>query len=79
MAAQLHDLWKAKKDQHFRELVEVGKSWVLISAILKRSIKRVQDRHRLLKRRSDQVGAPCFAFKIHRHRGMGYHHPQVPR
>jgi hypothetical protein len=49
---QRHDPWKTEEDLRLRELVEAGKSWVLISARLKRSMKKVQDRHRLLKRRS---------------------------
>jgi hypothetical protein len=51
MNAQRPDLWKTEEDLFLLELVAAGKSWVLISAKLKRSIKRLQDRHRLLKRR----------------------------
>jgi hypothetical protein len=52
MAVQRPDPLKTEEDLRLLELVEAGKSWVLISAKLKRSIKHVQDRHRLLKRRS---------------------------
>jgi Myb-like DNA-binding domain len=51
MAAQRPDPWKNEEDLRLLELVEAGKSWVLIAAKLKRSIKSLQDRHRLLKRR----------------------------
>jgi hypothetical protein len=52
MPGQNHDPWKEEDDQRLRELVEAGKSRVLVSAILKRRIRKVQERHRLLKRRS---------------------------
>jgi hypothetical protein len=57
MAGQRHKFWTGEEDQRLLEFVEAGKSWVLISALLKRSMKNVQDRHRLLKRRLD-VGDP---------------------
>jgi predicted nucleotidyltransferase len=57
MAAQRPEPWKTEEDILLLELVEAGKSWVLISAKLKRSIKHVQVRHRLLKRRS-RMGDP---------------------
>ena len=50
------DHWKPEEDKRLIELVEAGKSWVLISAILKRSVKTLQNRHRLLRRRTDRSG-----------------------
>lgn len=52
MPGQHHQPWKPEEDEKLRALVRAGKSWVLISAKLKRSIKHVQLRHGVLRRRS---------------------------
>jgi hypothetical protein len=54
MSAHRARPWNLEDDQRLIELVEAGKSWVLISAILRRSIRSLQDRGRYLKRRSDK-------------------------
>jgi hypothetical protein len=54
MAVHREDHWKPEDDRRLRELVEAGRSWVLISAILKRSIRSPQDRNRYLKRQSSK-------------------------
>jgi hypothetical protein len=52
MPRQPRHPWKPEEDDILLELVKAGKSWVLISAKLKRTIERVQMRHRVLRRRS---------------------------
>jgi hypothetical protein len=49
-----HD-WKPEEDEMLLMLVEVGKSWVIISAKLKRSITNVQLCHRVLRRSAARV------------------------
>jgi hypothetical protein len=46
---------KPEEDRQLAEFVESGKSWVLISAILKRSVKSLQDRYRYIKRRRSDM------------------------
>ena len=53
MGSHRSEHWKPEEDVRLIELIEAGKSWVLISAILKRSVKTLQDRSRLLRRRTD--------------------------
>ena len=52
MPRQQHQPWKPEEDEILHQLVQARKSWVLISAKLKRSIEHVRYRHRLLLRRS---------------------------
>jgi Myb-like DNA-binding protein len=52
MPRQTHQPWKPEDDETLRQMVEARKSWVLISAKLKRSVEHVQYRHRLLLRQS---------------------------
>ena len=59
MGSHRSEHWKPEEDMRLIELIEAGKSWVLISAILKRSVKTLQDRSRLLRRRADSTtGGP---------------------
>jgi Myb-like DNA-binding domain len=51
------DQWTPEEDRLLLELVQAGKSWVLISAKLKRPLRSVQDRNRYLKRQSGNQGA----------------------
>jgi hypothetical protein len=44
--------WYPEEDEILRQLVKARKSWVLISAKLKRSIKHVRYHQRVLFRRS---------------------------
>ena len=53
MGSHRSEHWKPEEDMRLIELIEAGKSWVLISAILKRSVKTLQDRSRLLRRRAE--------------------------
>ena len=39
MGSHRSEHWKPEEDMRLIELIEAGKSWVLISAILKRSVK----------------------------------------
>ena len=41
--------WTPEEDRRLLELIKAGKSWVFISANLKRPVKSVQDRARQLK------------------------------
>jgi hypothetical protein len=41
--------WTPEEDRRLLDLIEAGKSWVLISANLRRPVKSVQDRARQLK------------------------------
>jgi hypothetical protein len=43
---------ESDEDQRLLELIESGRSWVLISALLKRSQLSIKDRARHLKRKS---------------------------
>jgi hypothetical protein len=52
MPRQQHQPWQPEEDEILRKLVKAGKSWVLISAKLKRSIEHVRYRHRRLLRRT---------------------------
>jgi DNA-binding CsgD family transcriptional regulator len=52
MPRQPHHPWTPEEDELLRKLVSAGKSWVLISAKLKRTIKQVQAHHRHLRRQS---------------------------
>jgi hypothetical protein len=52
MPRQPRQPWKPEEDEILLALVKAGKSWVLISAKLKRTIEHVQSRHRALRRRS---------------------------
>jgi hypothetical protein len=52
MPRQPRQPWKPEEDEMLLTLVKAGKSWVLISAKLKRTIEHVQLRHGVLRRRS---------------------------
>lgn len=52
MPRQPRQPWKPEEDEMLLALVNAGKSWVLISAKLKRTIEHVQLRHGVLRRRS---------------------------
>jgi hypothetical protein len=52
MAIHRGNHWTPEEDQRSRELIGSGKSWVLISALLKRSQLSIKDRARYLKRKS---------------------------
>jgi hypothetical protein len=47
--------WTADEDRRLLELVEAGKSWVFISANLKRPAKTVRDRLAYLRRQAKQA------------------------
>jgi Myb-like DNA-binding domain len=44
--------WMPEEDRRLFELVEAGKSWVFISANLKRPAKTIRDRLAFLRRRA---------------------------
>jgi len=48
-AARRASNWTPDEDRRLLELIEAGKSWVVISANLRRTVKSVQDRARQLK------------------------------
>jgi Myb-like DNA-binding domain len=50
MAIHCGDHWTPDEDLRLIELMNDGKSWVLISALLKRSRKSIEERVRHLKR-----------------------------
>jgi hypothetical protein len=52
MAIHRGNHWTPEEDQRSRELIGSGRSWVLISALLKRSQLSIKDRARYLKRKS---------------------------
>ena len=52
MARQPRQPWNPEEDEILLALVKARKSWVLISAKLKRTIEHVQLRYRVLRRRS---------------------------
>jgi hypothetical protein len=55
MPRQPRHPWKSDEDEILLALIEAGKSWVLISAKLKRSIVNLQLRHRVLRRSAARV------------------------
>ena len=48
-AARRASNWTPDEDRRLLELIEAGKSWVLISANLKRTVKSIRDHARELK------------------------------
>jgi hypothetical protein len=53
MAAQQHgSKWTPEEDLRLLELAEAGKSWVFISAKLKRPVKSIRDHLRHLRRQA---------------------------
>jgi Myb-like DNA-binding domain len=52
MAIHRENHWTPEEDQRLLDLIGSGKSWVLISALLKRSQLSINDRARHLKRKS---------------------------
>jgi hypothetical protein len=55
--AQLHRgrNWTPEDDRKLLDMVEAGKSWVLMAAVLRRSQKSVKDRARTLRRLSRET------------------------
>jgi hypothetical protein len=47
--------WTPEEDRRLFELVEAGKSWVFISANLKRPAKTIRDRLAYLRRRAKKA------------------------
>jgi len=41
--------WTPEEDRRLLDLIEAGKSWLLISANLKRTVKSIRDRAQRLK------------------------------
>jgi hypothetical protein len=58
MAIHRGNHWTPAEDQRLLELIGSGKSWVLISALLKRSQLSIKERARYLKRRSAKAKPP---------------------
>ena len=52
MPRQQHQPWKPEEDEMLPAPVRAGKSWVLVSAKLKRTIGHVQLRRGVLRRRA---------------------------
>jgi hypothetical protein len=52
MAVHRGGQWTLEEDRLLLEFLEAGKSWVFISAKLKRTVRSLQDRNRYLKRQS---------------------------
>lgn len=52
MPRQQHQPWKPEEDEMLLAPVNAGKSWVLVSAKLKRTIGHVQLRRGVLRRRA---------------------------
>lgn len=50
-AARRQSNWTAEEDRRLLELVEARKSWVFISANLKRPVKSARDRFTYLQRK----------------------------
>lgn len=57
MAHHRGNNWTPEDDRQFLDLIEADKSWILISAILKRSVKSVRDRARHLRRQTKTLNA----------------------
>jgi hypothetical protein len=57
MAIHRGNHWTPEEDQRLLELIGSGKSWMLISALLKRSQLSIKERARYLKRRSASQAA----------------------
>jgi Myb-like DNA-binding domain len=58
MAIHRGNHWTPDEDQRLLELIDGGKSWVLISALLKRGQLSIKDRARYLKRKSAKTKPP---------------------
>jgi Myb-like DNA-binding domain len=58
MAIHRGNHWTPEEDQRLLELIGSGKSWVLISALLKRSQLSIKERARYLKRKSAKTKPP---------------------
>jgi hypothetical protein len=54
-AARRQGNWTHDEDRRLLEFVGAGKSWVFISASLKRSLKSVEDRARQLEAKNDKA------------------------
>jgi hypothetical protein len=52
MAVHRGSQWTPEEDRLLLEFVEAGKSWVFISAKLRRTVRSLQERNRYLKRQS---------------------------
>jgi hypothetical protein len=55
MAIHRGNHWTPEEDLRLLELIGSGKSWALISALLKRSQLSIKDRARYLKRKSAET------------------------
>jgi len=55
MPAEYHRVWTPDEDRKLLEMIESGKSWVLISPVLKRSERSIRVRARALKRLSEDT------------------------
>jgi hypothetical protein len=54
-AARRQDNWTPEEERRLFDLIEAGKSWVFISANLKRPAKTIRDRLAYLRRRSKKA------------------------
>jgi hypothetical protein len=61
MAVHREDHWSTGEDLRLVELIEDGKSWVLIAAVMKRSVKSIKEHARHLNRRNRTKDAPRLA------------------
>jgi hypothetical protein len=52
MAVHREDHWSSEEDLRLVELVKDGKSWVLIAALMKRSVKSIKEHAHHLNRRN---------------------------
>jgi hypothetical protein len=57
MAVHREDHWSLAEDLRLVELIEDGKSWVLIAAMMKRSLKSIREHARHLNRRKKERSA----------------------
>jgi Myb-like DNA-binding domain len=54
-AARRQDNWTPEEERRLFDLIEAGKSWVFISANLKRPAKTIRDRLAYLRRRAKKA------------------------
>jgi len=54
-AARRQDNWTPEQERRLFDLIEAGKSWVFISANLKRPAKTIRDRLSYLRRRAKKA------------------------
>jgi Myb-like DNA-binding domain len=63
-AQQRGSKWTPEEDVRLLELVEAGKSWVFISAKLKRPAKSIRDHLRHLRRRAVKISQQFLAARL---------------